>query len=170
MKKVLDLGCGNNKVNGSIGLNDIKLPGVDVVHNLNTFPYPFKDNEFDKIYANMVLEHLDDLMKTMNEIHRILKLGGYLHIKVPYYTSMDAFTDPTHKNFFSEKSFLYFTDHSRWNFYTKIRFEIVEMHLTNCKDSIGQKIRNLLPFKSMLKYFLLNIYDEIDVIMKKINL
>ena len=36
--KILDLGCGEKKVNGAIGLDNLQLPGVDVVHELLNFP------------------------------------------------------------------------------------------------------------------------------------
>lgn len=37
----IDIGCGNSKRSGYIGLDCLKLPDVDIVHDLNTFPYPF---------------------------------------------------------------------------------------------------------------------------------
>ena len=48
-KKILDLGCGRNKVPGAIGLDLFPVPGVDVVHDLEAFPYPFENNSFDEI-------------------------------------------------------------------------------------------------------------------------
>ena len=44
-EKVLDLGCGLRKTPGSVGCDMISLPSVDVVHDLNSFPYPFPDEE-----------------------------------------------------------------------------------------------------------------------------
>lgn len=64
MKK-LHLGCGEDIKEGYINLDFLKMDGVDVVHNLNKFPYPFEDNQFDEVYASHILEHLDDLAKVM---------------------------------------------------------------------------------------------------------
>ena len=36
--KIIDLGCGENKVIGSIGLDKVKLESVDIVHDLLSFP------------------------------------------------------------------------------------------------------------------------------------
>ena len=46
----LNIGCGKKILNGYINLDVVKLPGVDIVHDLNKYPWPFKDNYFDEIY------------------------------------------------------------------------------------------------------------------------
>ena len=84
MKK-LNLGCGrdikkSNKEEIWINLDQFKLKGVDVAHNLDKTPWPFKSNYFDEIYARDVIEHLKDLFKTMKEIHRISKKNGRFYI------------------------------------------------------------------------------------------
>ena len=56
-KKVLDLGCGPHKLPGAVGIDLQQLPGVDVVHNLDIFPYPFEANSFDEVHCYHVLEH-----------------------------------------------------------------------------------------------------------------
>lgn len=69
--KILDIGCGNNKMKGAIGIDRVALPEVDIVHDLNSFPYPFEDNTFDEIYAAHIVEHLDSIIRVMEELHRI---------------------------------------------------------------------------------------------------
>ena len=56
-----------------------------------------------------VHEHLKDTIKVMEELHRILVTDGRLLIKVPYYNSYGAATDPAHCRFFSDDSMNYFT-------------------------------------------------------------
>lgn len=46
-KVILDVGCGPNKTPGAVGIDALPLEGVDVVHNLNQFPYPFESNHFE---------------------------------------------------------------------------------------------------------------------------
>lgn len=72
------------------------------------FPYPFEESSFDEIYVDNVIEHLDNVVKVMEEINRISKPGGLIVIKVPYFRSKYAFIDPTHKHFFTMDSFTYF--------------------------------------------------------------
>ena len=79
--RILDLGCGYNKVEGAVGLDNIALTGVDIVHDLLHFPYPIKANSFDTIYLRHVIEHfnIDKINNIMNECYRILKKDGQLY-------------------------------------------------------------------------------------------
>lgn len=137
--KILDIGCGKRKYESKnpkdkvIGLDIVKLIGVDVVHDLEKFPWPFKDNEFDMVLADNVLEHVSDLIKTMEEIHRISKNGSTIKINVPYFSYCGAYQDPTHKKFFTTNTFWYFTKECPLNYYSKARFKIVSQRLTYLK-------------------------------------
>jgi len=122
MKKV-NLGCGRNILPGWINVD--KIEEADVRWNLNRFPYPFESHSIDYVLMKHVLEHLDDVIKVMEEVHRILKPHGVVEIIVPYYRHENAFTDPTHKHFFTERSMDYFTDSGIYNFYTKARFKVL---------------------------------------------
>ena len=122
---ILDLGCGNKKREGTVGVDHNDRTAADIVHNLNKFPYPFPDSSVDHIYMDNVLEHLDDVIRVMEEVHRVLKPDGTVKIIVPYFRSVWAFVDPTHKSFFSVASFAYFDpEHivcQRYD-YTRARF------------------------------------------------
>lgn len=120
----LTIGCGRIIRKGYVNLDKIKLKGVNVVHDLNKFPYPFKDNTFDEILGENILEHLDDVMKVMEELHRISKSNAIIKLTVPTPTSADYFTDPTHKHAFTTRSFMYFEEKNPLNFYTKARFKV----------------------------------------------
>lgn len=109
-KKVLHIGCGASKLAGSLGMDVLALPGVDVVHNLDHFPWPVAENSQDIVFAHSVVEHLSDMVGFMNEVWRVLKPGGRVIITVPYFRSVDSFTDVTHKHFFSSKSMNYFIE------------------------------------------------------------
>jgi len=104
----LDLGCGLRKRPGAIGIDVNPRSQADVVHDLNRFPYPFPQNHFDEIFCDNVLEHLDDVIKVMEELHRIAKPSAIVTIIVPFFPNRYANTDPTHKHFFGLHSFDYF--------------------------------------------------------------
>lgn len=108
---IIDLGCGLNKHEGAIGVDNVKLDGVDVVHNLLDFPYPFQTSSADKIIISHVLEHffLEDIIKIFNEVGRILKKDGSLIISVPHAFSVGALEDPGHKTFFTYETLYFFT-------------------------------------------------------------
>jgi SAM-dependent methyltransferase len=106
--KKLDLGCGRAKREGFVGVDSLDLPGVDVCHDLNCFPYPFDDDQIDEVWMDQVLEHLSEPVKVMEEIHRICRNSAKVTVGVPYFRSHYAVIDPTHRNFFSAQWFAYF--------------------------------------------------------------
>src|SRR6266404_3142142 len=61
-KKILDVGCGQNKYPGAIGIDSNPRANADVTHDLGVLPYPFVDNEFDEIICRHVIEHVPDVM------------------------------------------------------------------------------------------------------------
>lgn len=137
-KKVV-FGCGKFARKGWINLDIIPCKGVDLIHNLDEYPYPFKTSSVGYILAQHVLEHLSDLIKVMNEVHRILQPGGMIEIIVPYYKHRNAFTDPTHKQFFTEYTMDYFIGESnkmKIDWYTDKRY----------KKIFYKKFNNGFPF------------------------
>ena len=70
--KILNVGCGYTSY-GDINLDYRELPNVDVVHDLNVFPYPFEDKSFDEILCFEVLEHLHSPYTTLKELRRIYR-------------------------------------------------------------------------------------------------
>ncbi|WP_417371319.1 class I SAM-dependent methyltransferase [Gelidibacter japonicus] len=60
---------------------DLNSPLADVKADICNLP--FKDNEFDIIFCNHVLEHIPDDTKAMQELYRIMKPGGYGIFQIP---------------------------------------------------------------------------------------
>ena len=106
-KKILDVGCGlKSKKEGSIGLDIRKAPHVDVTHDLNNFPYPFEDNEFDWIEMSHIIEHVSKPLDVMNEIYRISKDGATIRIITPHYSSQLSYGDLEHFHRFGYVTFI----------------------------------------------------------------
>ena len=151
----LDLGCGKSKRKGFLGVDIKNFPSVDIIHNLNQFPYPFKDNEVGEVRMDQVLEHLEDPIKTMEEIYRISRNDAKLTICVPYFRSFYAFIDPTHKNFFGIHWFDYFDPTHKFfkKFHysnaklklLKVVFDMEFMHDLGIIHRIVKKIANKKP-------------------------
>lgn len=104
----LDLGCGQNKKTGYLGVDIKKIQGIDIVHDLNKYPYPFENNSIFEIYCSHFIEHVKNIKSFMEECYRILKPESIIQIIAPYYTSIRAFQDYTHIRPISENTFLYF--------------------------------------------------------------
>lgn len=106
--KVLQLGCGASKIPGAIGIDINPRSAADILCDLDHFPYPFRDNVFDHVVCEHVLEHLDRLIPALEELHRITKPGGCIEIVAPYFSSIFFYRDPTHRIFFTAHTLDYF--------------------------------------------------------------
>lgn len=104
----LNMGCGERPLEGFVNVDIVKLKGVDIVHDMEKFPYPFKDNSADFILMDNVIEHLNDTVGVMKECYRILKPGGRMQLVFPYYLHPAAWGEPTHKKALTEETFKFF--------------------------------------------------------------
>ena len=107
--KVLELGCGQKKIvahSTSVDVNPRSR--ADIIHDLNRMPYPFPDDSFDIVIAEHVLEHLDNVIARVEEVHRICRPDALFYVEVPHFSSPEFFTDPTHRHAFGARSFDYF--------------------------------------------------------------
>jgi len=98
MPRKLNIGCGFDLRAGFVNA-DIREP-CDVKLDMSKKPYPFKDNSFDYILMNNVLEHIETPLMVIEEIHRICSPAGTIEIIVPFYNSPNAYNDITHVRFF----------------------------------------------------------------------
>ena len=128
--RVLTLGSGKREIVAGAVSVDI-APGTrpDVLHDLNGYPWPFGDDTFDAVHCIDVIEHLDDIVKAMEEIHRVLRPGGRVTITTPHFSCANSYTDPTHRHHLGVFSFDYFTGENQWDFYTRARFRKVKADL-----------------------------------------
>src|SRR3989344_3478760 len=135
----LDVGCGTDKKQGFTGLDISKLPGVDIVADIQK-SIPLKDNSVEEIYCVNVLKHIPDWKTSLKEMHRVLKVRGILELLVPHFTHNRAF-NPFHKHHFSLHCFDYFDPRSelaaRRYYYTEgIRFVIKKVNIEIRKSKI----------------------------------
>jgi 2-polyprenyl-3-methyl-5-hydroxy-6-metoxy-1,4-benzoquinol methylase len=83
--KVLDIGCGENKIiPEAIGLDLYNYPGVNKIGSAEKLPFPNKS--FDAVTLLEVIEHLKNPEKTLKEIKRVLKPNGQVIISTPNVT------------------------------------------------------------------------------------
>lgn len=115
---------------------DLESPLADVKADICNLP--FKENEFDIILCNHVLEHIPDDTKAMQELYRILKPGGFGIFQIPQDLNRettfedDSITDPKER----AKIFGQY-DHVRVygrDYFDKLRsigFQVEEVDYTN---------------------------------------
>jgi len=106
----LDIGCGFNKEDGYTGIDKQDRDGVDIVHDLEVFPWPIETESCEHIVASHIAEHIKPWLQMdfMNECWRVLKPGGQLQLNVPYANTHGEVQDPTHCTSFNELTWFYY--------------------------------------------------------------
>ena len=129
---ILNLGAGNRVSENAVN-HDLTRhrPEISVTHDLNVLPWPWQDNEFDKIEAISVFEHLSiTLIQALDECWRILRPGGRLVVKYPLWDGPTTHDDPTHRWYWSERALDFVDDSTRYgreaDYYTDRRWHIVD--------------------------------------------
>jgi len=107
---LLDIGSGQNKQKGFVGMDKRRLKGVDIVHDVEKFPWPIKNEEVIQALASHLIEHIKPwkFLDFMNEVWRVLKLESQFFISMPYGSSKGFQQDPTHCNMCNEVTWQYF--------------------------------------------------------------
>jgi hypothetical protein len=157
----LDIGCGAHKADGWIGMDCVALPGVDVVHDMLCFPWPFEDESVVEARAEMVVEHIphlcwccrnekDPFFAFFDEAYRVLAPGALFHVICPHSDSRRAWRDPTHTRGINHETAFYLNRDSReklgvghydttcnfdaqWSFALNEHGEVMDIHFTFTK-------------------------------------
>lgn len=108
--EVVDIGCGGTKqVPWAIGIDHCAQPGVDIVTDLER-PLPLTDASVDHVLAIHVVEHITNFLELMDDIHRVLRPSGTLHVMAPDWRAVTAIADPTHRRYLAAQTFKYFCE------------------------------------------------------------
>lgn len=105
----LDVGCGDQKQRGFVGLDKRRLRGVDIVHDLERTPWPLPATCCAVVILSHVWEHVTPArtLAVMAEIHRICRHDAVVMIAGPYGLGFRYQQDPTHCNPSNEATFCY---------------------------------------------------------------
>lgn len=109
---------------GWTNVDSMFLPGVDVIADLNgcrkNGPLQcgpnsiFATDSAEQFLLSHTLEHIQDSLALMQELHRIAKPNAICTVRVPYGSSDDAWEDPTHVRAYFIQSWLYFSQPAYW--------------------------------------------------------
>jgi hypothetical protein len=96
----LNLGCGQNRMEGYVNTDRQPAAEPDVVMDLEEFPWPFDDDSVEEVVANHVLEHTgrdpNVFIGIMQELYRVCRAGALVRIAVPHPRHDNFIDDPTH--------------------------------------------------------------------------
>jgi hypothetical protein len=121
LQTVESLGLEMQNPDGSLVTRPVRLVNLDMnpdvkpdlVCCLGRDDIHMTDETVDYVIANQILEHigrqgeLHDWFYFWQELYRVMKPGANLRFVCPYYTSVWAWSDPTHTRAISEQTFLY---------------------------------------------------------------
>lgn len=107
----LDVGCGERKRSpGYIGVDQLALPGVDIVGDVHEVLSSIPDGTVAEVYCSHFLEHIDDLDGMLAQMCRVLRTDGHLEVVVPHFSNPYFASDPTHRRAFGLYTFSYVTE------------------------------------------------------------
>lgn len=167
MSRELDLGAGNVRRAGALRADASRSVQPDVVLDAS-LPLPFRDGSFDRIYCFDLVEHIEDLVGLMGEIHRVLAPDGSVLITTPHYSSANSYTDPTHRHHLGYRSFDYFTEGHSLGYYSEARFEIrrrvIRFH-GGILDAVARRVANRWPdwYEKRLAWMVPAWYVEVEM-------
>lgn len=143
----LNLGCGNKKKAGFIGVDSFNCEAVNVIADL-TNTLPFEDSSIDEIWMDNVIEHIQDIPCLMKEVQRICRNGALVTIFTPHFASADSWRDPTHVHHLSYFSMNHF-EKKGVQHYTGGGFKVLEKKLSfgGVLGNIGRFIFKMSPRK-----------------------
>jgi hypothetical protein len=142
----LNLGCGTNKRPGFLNVDKFSVCEPDLVHDLESFPWPWPTNSVVEVTLSHVLEHIGHnpsvFLSFMQELYRVCRGDAVIRIIVPHPHHADFITDPTHVRpitpdllrLFSKRRNREYKEkgyaNSQLAFYTDTDFEITENIMT----------------------------------------
>lgn len=128
----LDIGCGENKQAGFVGIDKRALDGVDIVHDVEVIPWPLPNECVIVAMCSHLVEHIKPwlFVDFINELWRVMKPGGEIAISCPHGSSQGFLQDPTHCAAFNEVTWAYFdplepnTGGQLWRIYKPLPWKI----------------------------------------------
>lgn len=189
----LNLACGNNKKEGYLGVDVSKDTKADIIVDLESYPWvieakkdqsenwvtkdnlqdyelSFAKNSIFEIHVSHYVEHVSNLKAFMEEIYRIMIPGGRITFYAPYYSSIRAMQDYTHKRFISETTFLYFD--KKWLEYNGLGHYSINCNFAtlSTKFLFAKKWNTRSnDAKEWARQHFINVVDDIEVVLQTIK-
>jgi hypothetical protein len=110
----VNLGCGNKRREGFLGVDVGDFPAVDVRQDVLEYLRSLPDASVAEVYSRHFLEHLEPpaLQELLAQVDRVLQPGGRVHFIVPHFSNPYYHSDPTHRQAFGVHTFSYLCEHT----------------------------------------------------------
>jgi len=156
----LHIGCGLDKRKGYLNTDICESVKPDLILDLNVFPYPFEDNQFEEVLALAVLEHIPkhNLLKCIQELYRISKPNATWNISVPFYNGRCARGNLIHYTGFDFTSFDCFKPEGKYRDFQYYGVKLKVKEVIGTPTSRGR----FIPFKMFLRHTLGELYNLLE--------
>jgi SAM-dependent methyltransferase len=134
----LDIGCGNHKREGFVGIDIAPGDQVDYVLDIEKDRLPFDDDSVDHVFSNHTFEHILSPQNILREIVRVCKHDALVEIWTPYLKSNDAFL-LGHYSFYNE------------SIYKHICFEYDDFYFADAPGRFELKKYHYILFPAILE-------------------
>lgn len=163
---ILNLGAGRKIRKDSINVDVTKYDGIDMVVDIDKYPWPWKDGSVDGIHASHVIEHLSDPQKFIWECLRVLKKDGFLRLSLPHASNVSAVGCFGHYRTFSYNTM---DGYLGMDFYMfgKAKFKTVEKKLrwwyesVDCQKMLPPWMRPIIKVVDVVITGLASIYPSL---------
>lgn len=153
----LDIGPSYYKAKDFIGLDILRSAGVDVVGDARCMP--LRTSSIDEIYSSYCLEHIDDQLAVLKEIHRVCKSGATVRLILPHFSNPAFYDDLTHHRLYSTRSFEHY-DHDM-HALTGYPNYLPEVNIKLIKAELRWWPPQIISRKGRGKRFILNVLNSI---------
>ena len=141
--RILDLGCGQSKLPGSVGVDmHPSLTGIDVRYRYEPGTHiPFKDGSFVHINLQDFVEHVANIAALLEEVHRVAADRALVTVRFPHYSSPGAHNDITHRKFLGCRAFDHFDPNTKYGatygYYNQSQLPIPFTIVSGALDCLG---------------------------------
>jgi SAM-dependent methyltransferase len=131
----LDLGAGITPREGFYAVDKYEGPKTDIVADLSQPLVRLPDNSVSHIYSRHTLEHVENMLLLMSEIHRVCTPDAEVEIIVPHFSNVYGYSDPTHVRLFGIYSMFYFSPEEHQpkrkvpSYYTSAHFRVMSIEI-----------------------------------------
>lgn len=166
----LNLGCGNKRKEGFLGVDKFECEAVDKYADIDQL-LPFETNTVEEVWMDNIIEHVKDISALMSELHRICKPDAKITVLTPHFTSLSSWIDPTHLHHLSFFSMDHF-EKNAVSHYTGGGFKVETRKLSfsgGLMGLMGRLIFNLSPKQYEAKWCFIFRASTLKFVLKVIK-
>lgn len=155
------LGAGSHRLEGFVHVDAYPFEGIDHVCDIAHDKLPFEDNSVDYVYSQDFMEHIPPETKVhvINEIWRVLKVGGRMEHYIPNAGSRNDYGSPSHLSHWNLQQFEHFDkDSYRWE-----KDRHYEGFIGAFKKVLAEEVNWKMEYFGLMPQSIHVVYEKVNV-------